>query len=322
MLLTVETRHSAVQSVQEMLALLGFCERDPDGGMKALKPDGIYGTRTESVVIDFQRSEGLLADGVVGPTTIRALEKAYGERVLELNSPGVDALMGTPERILGMPDRLIFERVPADRYGEGYDRLSLRSDVAAAYRKVYDTVRAQGGVMTSSGGLRSLNATVTRSRSAVSFHYLGRALDLFIYSGMVDPETDPYVISREAARSYRVFARCSKDNNPAAELPPSIAVPEVITYQRRTGGPSLTGHFLDLTALFAEAGFRPIQARRRFEEGASMMGAEWWHFQNESGLVAGQSTFGFELLRVYAKATLEGTPPWSSRDRIFGVNWF
>lgn len=322
MLLSLGVRHSAVRSIQEMLNHLGFGTRDAAGRFAPLVVDGVYGAATESAVVDFQRSEGILGDGIVGPNCMRALEKAYAERVLELNSPGVDALMGTPERLLGMPDRLVFERVPADRYnGQGYDRLSLRADVAEKYRQIYDAVRHQGGLMTSSGGIRSLQATQTRSRSATSFHYLGRALDLFIYSGMVDPAVDPYVVSREEERLFRVFARCSTAWNADAELPAKIEVPNVITYAERREGVSVTDHFIDLTALFEQHGFKRINARRRFVEGGSMMGAEWWHFQDESGLIEGQSTFGFELLKVYAKTTLEGTAPWNNRDRIFGVDW-
>lgn len=176
--------------------------------------------------------------------------------------------------------------------------------------------------MTSSGGIRSLNATVTKSRSAVSFHYLGRALDLFIYSGMVDPMNDPYVIDREDERKYRVYARCSKKNNPDALLPQKQTVKGAISYTDRTKGKKVSDNLLDLTALFDANGFKPIQPRRRFEEGDSLMGAEWWHFQHTRGLVEGVTTFGYELLKLYSETTLVATPPWRERDRIFGINWF
>lgn len=323
MLLMRGVRHSAVRSVREMLGFLGFGSFDSKGRYTPLDSAEDFDAVTESVVVDFQRAEGLLADGVVGPSTLRLLERTYATRLLELNSPGIDALMGTPDRVLGLPDRLILERVPADPTPQGgYDRLSLRSDVAAKYREAYRKVREQGGLMTSSAGLRSLQAPWTRSRSATSFHYLGRAFDLHFFSGMVDPASDPYVVSREQPGRYRVFARCSKANNPDAKLPPAIEVPKVVTYKQRTRGTSVKGRFLDLTALLKGLGFKPIPARRRFEEGRSMMGAEWWHFQDESGLVEGQSTFGLELLKIYSKATLEGTAPWTNRDRIYGINWF
>ena len=317
MLLKLNSSGNAVRSVQEMLGLLGFREKVSGSSdqYRSLNADGIFGPATESVVIDFQRSEGLLSDGIIGPSTMKALEAAYSQRVLELNSPGVDA-------VSGHPDRYVFERVPADQFnGEGYERLSLRQDIASDYIKVYDAVHVAGGLMTSSGGIRSIQANVTQSRSATSFHYLGRALDLYIYSGMVDPEKDAYVVERIEARKYRIHARCSAHWNPDAELPPETTINNAITYKDRTVGASVTGHFLNLTELFKKNRFKPIRARRRFEEGASMMGAEWWHFQNEHGLTENNSTFGQELLKVYSEATLRGTPPWTNRDRVFGINW-
>jgi peptidoglycan hydrolase-like protein with peptidoglycan-binding domain len=318
MILKRANKGSAVRSIQEMLTLLGFKVRHTGTGrtvFAALVADGIFGPNTEQVVIDFQRSEGLLHDGVVGPSTMAALEKAYTERVLELNSPGVDFTL-LPE------DRFTFERVPADPYQEGYDRLSLRNDVATAYRQIYETVHRQGGILTSSGGIRSLDTTVTRSRSVTSFHYLGRALDLYMYSGMVDPFKDPYVVSREAPQQYRVFARCTQDNNPDAELPDEITVPSAISYDDRTRGVEVRDRLVDLTVLFQDHGFHPIKARVRFEEGGSMMGAEWWHFQYQEGLIEGVTSFGQELLKVYTEERLRRTSPWKNRDRLFGINWF
>ncbi len=305
-----------VSSIQQMLVDLGFKVKikEKKGGQiflvfSAIKVDGVFGPNTEAAVIAFQSSEGFIRDGIVGPDTLRALEEAYSQRLLEINSPGPDA-------VDGMPNRLVFERVKADKYQEGYDRLSLRTDAATAYRNIYEEVKSKGGVLTSSGGIRSLSARVGRSRSAVSFHYLGLALDLFIYSGMVNLEKDPYVISHEGERLFRVWARCDKNH---AE---TDKVENVFQYNHREDGVSQSGSFFDLTALFEKNGFKPIKSRPSFEDGGSLMGAEWWHFQYETGLIPMISTFGSQLLKVYSEQTLEGTPPWQQRDRIFKVNWF
>jgi peptidoglycan L-alanyl-D-glutamate endopeptidase CwlK len=53
-----------VKQLQERLLQLGFSPGTPDGH---------FGSNTRSAVSSFQRSRGLLADGVVGPATWRAL---------------------------------------------------------------------------------------------------------------------------------------------------------------------------------------------------------------------------------------------------------
>lgn len=316
-LVQIDDEGPIVHSIQEMLKGLGilFENLEDDTPFRSLLVDGIYGPETETAMMDFQESEGLLVDGMVGAITMKALEKAYSERMIELSSPGADALDGTP-------GRHAFVRVPADAYSDGYNRLFLRDDVAEAYMQVYERVRAAGGLMATSGGRRSLNATVNASRSAVSLHYLGRAFDLFVYGGMVDPDRDPYVVVREEERRYRIYARCSADNNPDAVLPKESELGRAITYRgSRTRGQVTSGRFLDLTALLEEHGFHGIKARPRFESGGSVHGAEWWHFQYDRGLLPKVTTFGQELLKVYSRKTLEGTAPWLYRDNVYKINW-
>lgn len=52
-----------VQELQKMLSLIGY----------SMAPDGIFGKVTESVVKQFQLSQGLSADGIVGPNTWSAI---------------------------------------------------------------------------------------------------------------------------------------------------------------------------------------------------------------------------------------------------------
>ena len=46
-----------------------------DKGFNPGKVDGVFGLATESAVMAFQRSEGLLADGIAGPRTLAALHQ-------------------------------------------------------------------------------------------------------------------------------------------------------------------------------------------------------------------------------------------------------
>lgn len=198
----------AVRAVQEMLRFLGYSGQLRRGAkleLAGVVPDGDFGEVTESAVVAFQNDQGLYTDGRVGTTTLQALEKAYATRQLELASAGpASARFGGPPGVTSAFDATVgallpFERCPADEWGDGYDRVWLRADAAAAYRRVYAEARRQGTVLTSSGGRRDLNASVGPNRSATSLHYTGRALDLYVWSAMRDPKADPYVAERVKA---------------------------------------------------------------------------------------------------------------------------
>jgi hypothetical protein len=317
----------AVRAVQEILAFLGYRGlRKSGAGFEAvpLVADGDFGSITESAVLQFQTDNSLYADGVVGETTLAALRTTFASRHNELAAPGpVSAPAAATVPAFSATGLLPWERCEADKWGEGYASGWLRADAAAAYREVLAELRRHGGVLTSSGMRRDLTASVGPNRSATSMHYTGRAIDLFIYSGMQDPSGDAYVAERLGDRRYRVWARCWADRvAKKADLPPKVEVKNIATAKKRTSGVNVTDHFVDLTTLFAAHGFRPIRARPGFEQGGDYLGAEWWHFQWEVGLVPGSSTFGSDLLRAYPRATLEPTPPWSFRDRVWQVNWF
>ena len=290
------SRNEQVKTVQEMLTRLGF---------RPGPVDGWFGSKTELAVIRFQEEHQLYADGIVGPSTWQALQEAMRIQLDEQMNPMIendnqDGLMN-------------WVRVPADQYRDGYDRFFLREDAAQAYLNVRQTVVDAGGILTSTRARRSLNAHVSPSRSATSFHYTGMALDLHVGSGMENRQRDPFVVSPDKDRYWRVYVR--------AEGGIDMEI-EAVTYGSRKTGRSVTGCFLDLTAIFRDNGFQPIRARRSFFEGGSWLGAEWWHFQYEKALERHVSTFGSQLLKVYPEDKLIGTPPWRYRDRIFGVNWF
>jgi hypothetical protein len=302
-----------VRAVQEILKSLGFVARTASGAIKNIAVDGDFGDETENAVMNFQKSSGLLVDGVVGPVTMKELQEAYTRKMVELHAPTATA--ATP-----IPERMQLLRVDADPWAAGYTGLYLRCDAAVAYSEVRKQVLALGGLLTTSGGIRELTQSGGPNRSMVSFHYLGLALDLFIYSGMIDPAHDPYVVAFDENdtqnRSFRVWARCS-----TSKVKPR-KITRVVTYGQRDGSlPDIEGPFVDLTALFLDQGFSRIPPRPAFFAGTSDMAAEWWHFQFEKPLFPHASTFGSELLKVYSRSQLEGTDPWAQRDRVFKVDW-
>ena len=75
-----------VVALQHALAAAGFAPGDFDG---------VFGGGTEAALIAFQRSEGLVADGVAGPKTAKAL--------------GLDGF-GDPPNVTGVSDVASWER--------------------------------------------------------------------------------------------------------------------------------------------------------------------------------------------------------------------
>ena len=83
------SRGSGVGQVQDLLASIGFAL---PRSMSKAGADGIFGPETEGVVKEFQRRNGLTADGIVGPATIEALEQTIeANPFLEAPDPVQDA---------------------------------------------------------------------------------------------------------------------------------------------------------------------------------------------------------------------------------------
>ena len=57
-----------VKYLQELLNAVNF---------SSLKVDGIFGVRTEAAVKEFQKKNGLVVDGIVGPQTWSALQYQF-----------------------------------------------------------------------------------------------------------------------------------------------------------------------------------------------------------------------------------------------------
>jgi tetratricopeptide (TPR) repeat protein len=90
----------ALSSLQDQHPTLGLGARGPDvaqiqqllnalGARPTLATDGTFGNRTRSAVVAFQSTQGLAADGVVGPNTREALESPA-------NAPASTGTVATP----------------------------------------------------------------------------------------------------------------------------------------------------------------------------------------------------------------------------------
>ncbi|WP_407311972.1 C40 family peptidase [Desulfosporosinus sp. SB140] len=63
-------------------------------------PDGIFGAKTETGVVAFQKANSLSADGIVGTNTSEALTSAYAKI---LHADKANAIIATAEKYIGAP---------------------------------------------------------------------------------------------------------------------------------------------------------------------------------------------------------------------------
>lgn len=257
---------------------------------------GIFDELTSEFVEDFQHSQGLYADGVVG-------KKTWGDLDLkDQEDNGVIAFQGW-RFIEGL-----------DQMKDSYTKIQMRKDVAKDLEKVVIEIRRTGAVFLTSGAKRRLSAKASRNRSSKSFHYAGLAVDLYVGAAAGDINRDPYVIEKDPVdpRKWIVWARCDS----------SIEQREIDAWHHKTQKSyTVRGSFINLTALMKKHGFESIRARRSYSA-KNYGGSEWWHFQHERSLIAGESTFGDQLLKVWTPKQLRGSPVWDHRYAIFKKEWF
>lgn len=309
-----------VKDLQMGLAALGF-----HPGVA----DGAFGTNTEAALSEFQAKAHILSDGVFGPVT----KRAYNDAVKKAGVGECRVAMVSPENALNaIPDTLLkWVKCPADKVSgyDGYGRTTLREDVAVAYNALYEEVRGLGGVITSAGGRRSLASKASPSRSRCSMHYVGRAFDMSVYTAMVNPQKDPFIVTRDLTdprrRKWVVYCRTE-----SVSVPPITLEACYVTKGKSAKGrkytqlhtEEVTLRAFNMTELCAKHGFHNISARASFFRGGSFGGSEWWHFQYENGLIRGKTTFGQELLRTYSLEKCKQFVYWDDvKNFRFGEEW-
>jgi len=315
MILRIGQSGELIKKLQEGLAYLGYHPGPIDGH---------FGNMTEDAVEAFQKKSKIYVDGKVGSSTADMFNRALGAPKIELHLD-----LKPPEEVI--PDasqKLKWIRCPADRFQNrgGFTRTTLREDTAEAYNKLYEEAHALGGIITSAGGKRGLSSKASPARSKKSMHYVGRAFDMALPTGMQNPSTDPYLIENAGSRKWTVW--CKTDNPNVAEQ--TIEASYVVTKKNSKGKrytivktTEITCRAFNFTDLAEKHGFKRISARRSFFKGGAYGGAEWWHFQWEDDLESNKTTFGEELLKVYTLQKAKKFVYWNeAKNCKWKVNWF
>jgi hypothetical protein len=202
---------------------------------------------------------------------------------------------------------LALKTVPADHLPGGFGDFRIREDLIDSYKRVLTQARVLGGIVTSSGALRDLHEPATAGRSRTSLHYTGRAIDLYIESGMRSVD-DPYAVVPTVSGSRVTWTVWCESVSPKADDPsfnPALVQEmelECAIWKAGIGFVTAkrTGRFFSLTGLFKAAGWQPIPARADWK--TNYLSCEWWHFQNQRGLMNGVTKFGDELRSVWPSA--------------------
>jgi hypothetical protein len=277
-------------------------------GIEAEMSD-VFTVTFQSLVRKFQKDNGLVADGIIGAKTFAELQYEFRQMTF------------LPKKTL--------QRVQCDVYTDtrlqkSFAATRVRNDVADALEKVKAELNSYGALLTTSGGLRELDARVSVGRSATSLHYAGIAFDLYLGAGMINTYLDPYVIERVVANGrtrYIVWARCNEQKATVA-IPKEFTPKNIVTYNSRVKPVFCEeDSFVNLTEIFNKNGFSNIHAHRSFENGGNMTGSEWWHFQFDKQLVKGESTFGEELRKIYTEQQLQGSKPYLFKNAVWGRDW-
>jgi len=220
------------------------------------------------------------------------------------------------EEFKDVDKHLKFVKLSCDKHGKGANVTYLRQDAAESFKMIRQELHDAGAIVTSSGGRRLLSASVGPNRSQTSLHYLGIAHDLFVWSAMIDPFNDPYIVERSDDRQWTVWARATKDGPLTTN---SNKIVRGYTYDHNEI--DVTGRFINVTKVFEHHGWHGISARSSFFTRKNKMGAEWWHFQYEAALSPGDR-FGDQLLLSNKMSKLQTYSLWNHRNVRWKKSWF
>lgn len=245
-------------------------------------------------------------------TSLKQQAKENGGIPVDLIRDDVE-VPGSDEKVpAAIPDssgKIPFAKVPTDTFKK---QILLRKDAAEAYKKIYDEVKKNGGKMLISGGLRDLDTKAGVGASKSSLHYVGRAFDIGIYFGLQNIEKDPYLVTVDENNRWIVWCKTNNTNFPEIELDAIIWKPNTGINNRQ----KIKARVFSFTDIAKKYGFSRIQAWQSFyNNGGPYDEAEWWHFQYQAGLSAGNSSYGEEMLLVYPKEVAEKFIYWEqSKD--------
>ncbi len=323
--LGVRPERRAIRKLNLWLNFLGFLPTLQEG------TEGFFTHETHAALVAFQKAYGLAADGVFGARSFSEMQGAIMERCkTKILQHWGTAYCDADDLEKMRTSNLL--NCPATPMAKGMTVFPMRADAAYWLLQIWHEAQGLGVAVPSAGGIRALSAKVSQGRIATSMHYPALAFDLHTGAAMNKPETDPFVVeavtSSDGCTRWRVWARCDEELAKANALP-IVHIKNPVTYIHRLGTKKpVQGYFINFTALCEKYHFRSIAPRASFLDmsqaaGKVMMGAEWWHFQNDFCLFEGWSTFFNELRKLYSTERLDAANGTVRKGygATYGIDW-
>lgn len=206
-----------------------------------------------------------------------------------------------------------FERVDADKYEEGFSALRVRSDFTDEYNMMKEEINKLGGIITSNGGVRDLEASQGEGRSSTSLHYLGRAIDLYTMTGMLYKKSR-YILTRDGGTDeepyWKIYCRTSNEE---------IPIQKIDAYFWGSGNDpfvtSIEDRFICITDIMEKYGWNRIASNEGWKD--EYMDVEWWHFQREDKLIDGETTFKDELSKIYNDEMIDNSVSRENQEKVW-----
>ena len=327
MIIKRNTRGAEVKHLQVVLKALGYLNG---------AADGIFGGKTEDAVLHFQNDSDVLTDGKVGDVTKRLLDEA-----VKLASLACAPLFIEPNNIdiLPPPKRLSLVSVKTDKIPgvAGYSSMRMREDIAVQFNAFVAEMHSLGAHVTSIGCVRSIQVGGGKAQSKCSNHYVARAWDLSLPSVYRNIAKVPYLLTKNKPfpniddKGWTVWAKCDGGELRTLEVVTARTVNVKKKKRLDFKVKTVEARVVSLTAIAAKHGFHPIGSRRsafrgfhrvsdnHYRSRGRFTALEGWHFQNETGLIHGESVYGTELMKVYSLDQLQAK--FIFWDEVKGWRW-
>jgi hypothetical protein len=216
-----------------------------------------------------------------------------------------------------------------------YGHFTILPEMQPKITLLGEVIKKLGGVITSAGGLRD---AVSLIKKRASFHIIGRAIDLGIYTGLSSmfgtyPYTQ-YIVSKDTMSERSGFTVWCPVNKNAEGFDSdfykkAMNIEGFISYSTQghewtsTSGfrpYTYQGEVFNLTAVLNSFGFTRIRPLKTFVSNKNYGHSEWWHYECHEGLTPGKTTTADVVLRIWTEEKIKKL--FMDSDPIYGEQNF